>query len=145
MCAGATPAGSLLAGACPDIPTGGTRPTPPKATLFNGAHQINSEGRYVEVHPVDAKVERAMFLARSKIVAAPNTGNTLRLQKQTLGARSDAEIRNRVTEALAFIVAAREITILSIVVEHPQTTATVIELTYLNNVTGAELTPQFSL
>jgi hypothetical protein len=89
----------------------------PWALLLDGATRdvrLDERGQYVETHPVDHKVEVAIFVKLGSLASAPNIGGTVGEVHvgETDAMQRDAETRIR--EALSDLISAGDIAIVSI-------------------------------
>lgn len=109
---------------------------PPVALMYDGATAANpmdpATGLYLEVHPVDQQVELALLITQGKISSAPNVGNKLRTIKK-ISISTPAQARDFVRQALATLVSAKAIKILSIEVKATaRTGALAVVVNYTN-------------
>lgn len=107
----------------------------PWALLLDGWTRdvpLDANGHYTETHPVDHKVEVAVFVELGKLQSLPGAGGTL---KSTAIGEDDAMQRDaetRVRECLADLIAAGDIAIVSVrAFAYPRWRANV-ELKYQN-------------
>lgn len=139
MGAGTDPAGANIAGLDLQTPSRERIATVPAALAFDGAtrnFKLDDRGRYVEAHPVDAKVFLILRTELSSIRSAAGTGQGVRsiryIDKKTI----KASVTNRVNTALSKVVAAREIRIDSVDVDTSVRAGIVFAVNYVNLVTG---------
>ncbi len=89
----------------------------PWALLLDGWTRdvpLDANGLYVEVHPVDHKVEVAMFIALGKLQSAPGIGGTVGEVAVGEDAAMQRDAETRIREALAELLAEGDIAIVSI-------------------------------
>lgn len=129
------PAGELPAGDTSLPAQAGAAFQRPKAILFDGLtrdYVLDANGRYVAIHPVDAKVQSALMFLQGKIPSSAGTGNELDTLADFYGDQAPEEARRMVRASLTPITDARDITIISIDYEaQPQGPA--VEVHYTNN------------
>lgn len=108
-------------------------PTRPRALQFDPQtrdHVMDANGRYVDIHPVDAGVVSSMMFAQGRIVSAPTVGQTL---AQAEGGNSlTKDVENRVRLAVAWLVNRGDIEIVAIRVDQTSGKAFEVELDYYN-------------
>lgn len=116
----ADPFGSSLFGedALGDSPTPRTIQYPVALKIVGAtmAAELDADGLYVEVHPVDAKVALAVLVAKGRVAALPSLGSdarTIDVQRPSLSAEVESALRNSTAE----MVAANEISVDRIEVE----------------------------
>ncbi len=136
MGAGDDPAGDGLAGEDALVSSGPPRSvTPPVALRFDGAtadYPLDSEGRYVSIHPVDQRVALALIPRLGTVASVPELGNGLRSIRKITRATPN-EARSHVDRALASLIRAGDIRLLSVAVEtHPRTGAILCAVSYTN-------------
>lgn len=97
---GGYPLGSTLCGMDGQVSTGYVRATPPAALAFDGITKdfvLDESGRYVAVHPTDAKMFMVCRTLAGSIKSAPNTGHGLGalkfLDRRTIQREVDDQIR----------------------------------------------------
>lgn len=120
--------------------------TPPAALRFDGATKdflLDAEGHYLAIHPVDQAVALALLVGLGTAPSAPAVGAAFR-QIKRITPSTKVQATNMATAALAALVRAGKVGVLSIAVEVrlPQG-ATLIAVTYQNLLT--KKTPTFSL
>jgi hypothetical protein len=84
----------------------------PVALAFDGLNKdfiLDANGRYVEAHPVDAKVFNRLRIRKTSIRSASATGNNIANRKYIDPDTIEAEIRDEVSVTLADMVAAGDI------------------------------------
>lgn len=134
--AGIGEAGAGEAGIDPlDVSLTPLRQRPPQALFFDPAvmdFPKNANGRYVEIHPVDQKVEIALALALGSASSAPSAGGTLRDIK--IGSRSEMTVdaSQRVSVALATLIGAGDVILVSVVAYAVSAWRVHIEIVYQN-------------
>lgn len=116
------------------------RVKPPAALLYDGRTATNpldsATGLYREIHPVDQAVALALLVRQGTLASAPNVGSRFR-EIRKITATTPAQATDFARQALATLVAAKSIAVLSIVVETNQSTGAVaIVVTYKNLRTG---------
>ena len=96
------------------------RVQPPAALLYDGATASNpldaATGLYREIHPVDQAVALALLVRRGTLASAPNVGSRFREIKK-ITKTTPAQATDFAKQALATLVSAKSIAIVSIVVE----------------------------
>jgi hypothetical protein len=120
--------------------------SPPVALRFDGATQdfpLDANGRYLSIHPVDQQVALALLIGLGTLPSVPTVGAAFRQITRITNA-TETQAANMARAALAKLVAAKEVQIVTIDVEVrlPQG-STSIAVTYLNLVTSKKKT--FSL
>lgn len=92
------------------------RPAPPAALRWNPAtkdYDRDTDGLYVEVHPVDAAVVLALTVALKSLPADQTAGIALRgIRPNT--PKTQAQVETAVRQALARLLAAGDITLVAI-------------------------------
>lgn len=113
--------------------------SPPSALLFDGATADNpllTSGQYASIHPVDQAVALALLVRSGTLASAPNVGARFREIRKII-ATTPAQATDFARQALATLVAAKSIAVLSIVVEANQSSGSfVIVVNYRNLRTG---------
>lgn len=107
-------AGAGLAGAGDPIPAPAAPLRRPLAMRFDPMTRdfpLGDDGRPVELHPIDSRVQMALLVEAGKLGSSPSTGNTLRQIPYLDPARIGAEVRDRVRRALLRLTTAGDITI----------------------------------
>jgi hypothetical protein len=108
---------------------------PPHALFFDPAimdFPKDDAGRYVEIHPVDQKVELQLALALGSSASAPGVGGTLReIQIASREAMTD-DATQRVNVALADLIAAGDVILVSVVAYASNPWRAHIEVVYKN-------------
>ena len=108
---------------------------PPQALYFDGKtadFPLDEEGHYVEVHPVDHRVEIALFTTFTKVPVAPDVGSTVASIPIQDDAAMTADADARVRTALRDLIAAGDIELVSVKAwAHPRWRAHV-EVVYKN-------------
>ncbi len=135
MPAGDELAGEGLAGDALALPTAGTVLRPPAAVHFDAVlrdYPLGSDGRYVEIHPVDSRVQMALSMALGRIASTPTTGNALRRIPYLNPKRIKAQATDAVRQALAPIIADGDITLDDLIVETRQRHAVLVQVDYYN-------------
>lgn len=138
MGAGEFPCGTTPCGLDGLVSTGRTRPEPPAALGFDGQTKdfmLDARGRYVGEHPVDAKVFLIVRTALRSMRSAPMTGQTLTEMQYIEPLTIQSLTENKLTTALAAVVAAGEIQIHSIDVDTSVPGRLAARLNYTNLVT----------
>lgn len=109
--------------------------TPPQALFFDPAlmdFPKDGDGRYVEVHPVDQKVELALALAFGSAPSAPGVGGTLRDIKIASRAEMTQDATQRVNVALASLIARGDVVVVSVVAYAVNAWRVHVDVTYQN-------------
>ena len=134
--AGYAAAGDGGAGFGPDVTAPTARDvTPPHALFFDPAlmdFPTDADGHYESVHPVDAKVELALALAFGSSASAPAVGSTLRDLRIASRAKMSADARQIVDVALASLIAAGDVRVVSVVAYAANGWRAHVEVTYQN-------------
>lgn len=98
-------------------PSALTKTRRPRALRFNPLtrdYDKDSEGRYVDVHPVDAWVVQQLLFAAGKIPAAPNVGQTYHEIRSAYGPDVQRDVENRTKLALKRCLDAGDISLVAI-------------------------------
>ena len=135
MGAGSWAAGAYAAGAGATPPIAGARNRAPAAILFDAqtrAHPRDEDGRYIEIHPVDAAVIYALHFEKGRVLAALNQGRKFADIRNPTDNRVRRLVEDRVKHALARLTAAGDVTIQNIRHEAPNQYALFVEVSYYN-------------
>lgn len=134
-----------------DVPLGddGTDNVPPdavsqlRAMYFDPQSRdfpMGDDGRYVDLHPVDAAVELALFIEFGSIGSSAELGQTLREIPSPIGRSVASDVSDRVRRAVAHIVEKGLIRIVSIENDAPNRHTLFVRFTYVNLQTAQEVT-----
>lgn len=126
-----------------DVPLGddGTDNVPPDAVSQLQAmyfdpnardFPLGDDGRYVDLHPVDAAVEIALFIEFGAIGSSADAGQTLRQIQSPIGKSVAADVSDRVRRAVAHLVERGLIRIVSIENDAPNRHTLFVRFTYVN-------------
>jgi len=122
---------------------------PPAALAFNGLtkdYELDADGQYKGVHPVDAKVFLILRTAVGSLRSAPDIGQGVSNLRYIERDRIRAYAQDQVRRALAAVVAAKEIRIESITVDSAARGRVVLVVTYVNLITlRRQVTPPIPL
>ena len=130
--AGEEPAGDDIPSVTPSAVR--SRPLALQFDPVSRAHLIDSEtGRYVELHPVDAKVVNALFWTLKKIPGVPGSGAGWDRIKSPYAINAAETAKDVVKVALRPMTQAKDITIISIRYEPQRETASFCEVSYVNH------------
>lgn len=128
-------AGTLLAGTDPDhalVVAGLARP---RALLIDPQGRdfpLDANGRYQDLHPVDASVVMALIMLQGKIRCSPDTGWTGDQIKDFSGPRGEADAKARVRSALKPAIDRADIEVVSIEYD-PKPAGPFVRVQYYNN------------
>lgn len=129
--AGYVPAGFGYGEAPESAPPG----TPPHALYLDPRTMdfpADEEGRYLSVHPVDQQVELRLLVQRGSVRGAPTLGSTLRDIRIGTRAAMTAEASAVVAAALADLVSAGKVQVLSVVAFASAANRARVEVQYRN-------------
>ncbi len=93
--------------------------TPPAALWFDGATRdflLDSQGRYLGIHPVDQRAALALLIAYGTISSAPTTGNKVRRIQKIIRSTPD-QVRDYVSQCLDSLIRAGDIVVRDVQVE----------------------------
>lgn len=110
-----------------------TAPTRPRALWFDPTtrdFKIDSNGRYLDLHPVDAGVTQSMMFALGSLPGAPQIGQSLANAEP--GDALEKDVENRVRLAVAWLVNRGDVEIVAIRSEQGTSGAVLAELDYRN-------------
>jgi hypothetical protein len=137
---GSFPAGYGPAGIDPHVPGVARVPAVPRtAFLIDGAtrdYMLDADGRYIPTHPVDAAVFDALRIVLGSVLSAPDVGDATNLLTHINRSRIQAQVEDRVTTALASLVARKVVQVLSIEIDLRVPTRLLRAVRYRNLVTG---------
>ncbi len=109
--------------------------TAPAALLLDVStrrHVLQADGTFQALHPVDAAVINALFIARGKLRLAPGLGNRFREIRSPYDPRAQAVATDMVREALADEIRAGLVTVVQVRVEARSANAIEIAVDYFN-------------
>lgn len=137
MGAGDFPAGDGPAGHDPvAAPSASPASSPPMALLYDPQtrdFRLGSDGRFVEIHPVDQEVALAIMLQFGTVGSSTTSGSKLLRIKRAPGLLLESTVGDIVRQALSRPLARGDITISNIDVSRPNRSQTLLVLTYVNN------------
>lgn len=110
-------------------------PTPPRALTFNPLTRDfdrDSDGRYVDQHPVDAAVATQLMTRRGAIASAPETGQALHTIDDPTARDTQKRVETIVKAALRRLLQAGDITILAIKYEPANASGLLVQVDYVN-------------
>jgi hypothetical protein len=114
--------------------------TPPPALAFDGTtrdFQLDSAGRFIAEHPVDAKVFAALRTVAGSIRSAPTVGQTINSIAYIDQQRIRSQVEDRVRAALAPMTNAGEIRIENIEIDTSIRGRIALQVDYVNLILGA--------
>jgi hypothetical protein len=136
---GSSGAGATPAGFDASTTTEERRVSKIAAYLVDGATRDfvrDADGKFVGQHPVDAKVWHRLRIFAGSVRSAPATGQSIGgawIDNKTI----DAFVRDQVTQTLADMVAAGDITVRAITVDTAVRGRVMFQCDYVNNRTGS--------
>lgn len=95
-------------------------------------HVLNADGSMASLHPVDAHVVNALFIALGKLPASTGSGVALWKIESPHDPRAQAQATDLVTQALADLIDTRDITLVSVLLETQGEHTTLIAVEYVN-------------
>ena len=102
-----------------DVPPPPRRVKPPAAVWFDPRRRDfprdPATGLFVEVHPIDHKVELAIFVALGKIPVSPSTGSTIAQLAIGDDATMTSDALQRIRAALQDMITAGDVNLISVV------------------------------
>lgn len=109
--------------------------TTPAAILYDGATRDfprDTAGLYVEEHPTDQKVGLALIVVAGSLSGSPNVGSKLRTKRYLNPLTIRTEILYAVRVALADMLKAKEIALVRVDVELPDSSRLLVRVVYEN-------------
>lgn len=128
-------AGTLLAGVDPitdAVAAGTARPRAIKLNPQTRDFYLDANGRYVDIHPVDAAVVNALVMLQGRIKVSPQTGWTGDKMIDFWGDRAAADASARVRTALKQLTDSGDVSIDRIEYQ-PQPSGPFVRVWYFNN------------
>lgn len=119
-----------------DAPTPSPARTAPAAILFDVTtrqHVLNEDGTFEYLHPVDAAVVNALFIARGRLSSSPTTGARFREIRSAYDPRARATAEDMVRQALKSLTDSGDVTIVAISYEAAGENRPEIGVDYYNN------------
>lgn len=137
---GSYPCGTTLCGLDAAFTTDRRAVRPPTALVFDGVQrdfQLDTDGRYKQAHPVDAKVFLILRTVAGSIRSAVDVGQTVSAIEYIDPVNINATVQDRITVALAPTVAAAEISVENIDIDTAIRGRIMFRVDYVNLVTGS--------
>ena len=136
MGAGSSPAGSAPAGSDPPVSAGPPRNVRyPRAIRLDGAsgdYPTDDDGRYLDVHPVTARVVLKLLVKLGAIPSAASTGSKFSAIQRGTAAQREAQAKQIVRDTLKDDIAAGDIRLERIVVDASAPGATLTAVYFVN-------------
>lgn len=136
---GDSPLGTAPLGLDPPAASAARAVQQPAALKVDGQtkdYVLDAQGRFVGVHPVDAKVFHRLRILSGSIRSAPTTGQGIGALKYIDKATIDAFVRDQITLALSDMVAGGDIAVRAITVDASVAGRVVFQVDYTNLRTG---------
>ena len=109
--------------------------TPPRALKINAATRgfdLDTNGRYIDIHPIDAAVATALLAVKGKIPSAPTTGAAYQQNDDPFGDRAPKTAEYIVRSALQRLITRGDVK-LDLVLFEPTSSGGNYEVHYINN------------